>query len=308
MKRGLLLLLCLVAAPVFAGPAAVLDLGVESVSPETPALGADLLVEVEGVRAPGEHTAMVTYFEGDEAVHVEVIRFRATQGQGEVLELLVWSDAEREAFINGFGERSVLLVHPDGTRETLRLNRILSDSTRWVEEGRSRVTPISVTTPGHVDRSENVGPQEVQSIFAASTCDEQCCIDNCYLYYDYCENQCGTHPSNSCLEQCNADFDACVDDCQTCPNTTEWTEITLHSETQLSGQLCMEDQLYTWQGPKLHYRIERTWKHTTYRRTEECDGSVTTTVIGVSYTTDECWKRSGITCSYIEAWGYCQYY
>lgn len=306
MKRICLFLLCLTQT-VSVLAAAEAPFSLDSISPIERGLAPPvLLAEIQGVASPGELSVTVSYLREGELFYREIIQFEAA-GRNPVLELLPWSPQERSSFVDGSGGRSVILEHPNGSVQSLRLGDILETTSDLLSSGRPLATTLAVT--GTKSRARDF--KDIGRIFAsAGSCDRQCCYNNCYSYYSQCESGCGTAPAEDCLERCDAELNSCLSYCDRCPVITEWTVTTVTSETAKPGQLCLQDHRFPSSSGKWYYKYQRSLQHTTYRKTESCSGSTTTEVVNVSYSTDTCWKWSPNSCgtgdptSYL----YCRYY
>jgi hypothetical protein len=107
------------------------------------------------------------------------------------------------------------------------------------------------------------------------------CENECWAEWDYCCANCGSY---WCWDDCDQRRDQCLSYCATCPRTREWTTTTFYSDT--AGPLplvCLSNQNY-------YRKYTRTYKNVQYREITNCNGTVTTTVLGANYTTKTCWK------------------
>lgn len=253
-----------------------------------------LVVEAEGVYEPGEYELTATYFKGGEFFLTESIHFTATDKSKAYVELLMLSAEEKQEFLTGTGYPTATLEHPDGTVEELQWKDLVELSLSWDSSQGSLVLPVSVTTSGSRPPADGIG-----LVFAASST----CLDNCDLEYQWCEDSC--NGDGYCLDWCDYQRDVCRDNC--CPFVSEYTVTTLDQETFTGSTKCLEG-LYTFQG-RDYTHMERIWKHTEYRETEACDGSTSTVVIDVTYSTDYCWKQTAYSCGSPDpsSGSYCRY-
>lgn len=305
MKRLFVLLLCALSLPAFAAGKSSLTVEmVPDVLAEkwTTEESTKIVTGVRGAGETGKYSLAASYYEAGKPIYTEIIEFRSAGEQPILVELLAFAPQQRDALLNGYKNHSVTLEHPDGSVENLPFAHLLADSPDQLATGKVVVTPISVTSP------KSPGSTDINAIFAASsTCDEYCCKDECDLYYNQCESGCGVAPAEDCLLRCEAQLADCYEDCEGCPHVTEYWVTTLDSETYTYQSKCLDDHIFS--GAKWYEEMERTWKHTKYRETEECDGSYTTVVIQVTYSVDYCWKRTGFNCYSPDpnSQFYCQY-
>ena len=123
--------------------------------------------------------------------------------------------------------------------------------------------------------------------------DCETCPEDCGGPCTICGNgNCGSGESCS---TCSADCGAC------CPNT-------LPNETRNEvvgvtnyGWSCMYD-IYFWGQSSYYNQVQYTVKATTYSRVRECNGSITETVVSVSYFYVYCDQYLGIPCSFPWSW------
>lgn len=114
--------------------------------------------------------------------------------------------------------------------------------------------------------------------FAAA---DQACEDECSRTYWECSDNCGPFGGALCEQQCSDAANTCFHRCSNCPSTREYTESTFEGYGPTGRRFCLKSQFANHGA--VYDEVYQVWKNTRYRRTDNCDGSHTTTVLGVSY-------------------------
>ncbi|MDY7094211.1 MAG: hypothetical protein SX243_14670 [Acidobacteriota bacterium] len=120
--------------------------------------------------------------------------------------------------------------------------------------------------------------------YAPSTCEGYCAQDLLQ-----CQIVCNGNAA--CEQQCTDIYDDCIAGCEPCsgPTVRTYTVTTLVSQTYLGVTQCLKD-FYQPSSKRWYDYLQIQKKHTTYRETTQCDGSQSTVVVSVSYTTTNCWN------------------
>lgn len=136
-------------------------------------------------------------------------------------------------------------------------------------------------------------------------CEDQCYDDYLWCTQYYCDPEpipyAKTGPDRPYCEYCYNEYRACLAACQP-PPCTDPKSVTTYSTTELIGiSVLYWDCFKRWWDPNSSYgdwyeALRLTYKITTYRRTEYCNGSVVIEVIGVSYGYAYCNHPLYITC------------
>lgn len=145
---------------------------------------------------------------------------------------------------------------------------------------------LQVTASGLSAVSEELLSDEPVALFAGfqpSTCTEYC-------HYDYLQCQIGCNGNPACDQQCTDTFDDCIAGCEPCsgPTVRTYTVTTNVSQTFLGITQCLTEY-FSPHANRWHDYFQLQKKHTTYRETTQCDGSQSTIVQSVSYSTTHCW-------------------
>lgn len=116
------------------------------------------------------------------------------------------------------------------------------------------------------------------------------CYERCGQEYDQCAAFCDPYGPHSGCEQCRTDLDTCQQWCNLCPTVKEWTETRLVAviPTYLPAE-CLG-----WGSvnkPQKYHPVIARYSVTRYRRTANCDGTYTTTVLSVRYTEQPCYRE-----------------
>lgn len=216
-----------------------------------------------------------------------------------VVELLAWHPEIRQRLL-GLATGGALVtasVLRDGVASAPIVLTDLAAASRELQ--RTPIVPLKsesvVTYEQAPDRARVVPKGGLQSITAAAK--DPACVQQCQDEYDFCEEQCQTSGgwAPDCFERCDADFNSCYNGCpETCtgPTTREWDETVVAGATYLGYTRCL-----TWGfTPYLFDFMRITYKTTRYRETTQCDGTKTTEVVSVTYSTYDCWLRSWQQC------------
>lgn len=154
------------------------------------------------------------------------------------------------------------------------------------------------------ERFGGLGRVSAKGMVTDPDCAQQCSDQ----YYQCREYYCDY---GNCSPHCDTDYNRCIN---SCPTTCEDPKSTSDStSTQLVGysygyQDCLEHWWeYDYHHGEWYQMVYLTYKHTTTRRTEYCDGSVTHEVVSVWYSNASCWNRTWSTCMYpwSKAWNTC---
>jgi len=128
-----------------------------------------------------------------------------------------------------------------------------------------------------------------------ATCEQQCNAEyeDCALYY------CGS--GTVFCDPCLTILAECLDDCPP-PQCQDPKSVSTSTSTQFLGSTyqglqCM-DSIFYGQPSEYYEVLLNNYKETTTRRTEYCDGSVTTEVIGVNYFSVVCYRPTYWQCSF----------
>lgn len=120
--------------------------------------------------------------------------------------------------------------------------------------------------------------------------------DQCWTNYDTCTyNNCGPELPPSICNRCDTELDICLANCEEPPPPPcePWSEIVYVTDPVgyvSYGIDCFYDVYYPWQG---HEFDEQLWtiKQTKIQRTHNCDGTITDTVLSVTYPQEFCYYR-----------------
>jgi hypothetical protein len=139
-------------------------------------------------------------------------------------------------------------------------------------------------------------PAGVEMVFVSQTQAE--CEQNCNDQLNYCTAQC--NGAEDCVEWCEQyEYALCMENCP-CddqPTVVEWTETDRVAHSGPHGITCRVDVLFPWKGAyyELYEMKDRT---RTFRKTTDCRGNSTTSVIAISYSSPYyCYLYLGNTCT-----------
>lgn len=157
----------------------------------------------------------------------------------------------------------------------------------------------------HTGSSETAAISPARPMTAKGMQPDPWCADQCYADYDRCYDGGWGCDYGDC-SRCQNNLDACLYYCpivcvdpKSVKDTTSTSLVGVNPGFQECREHWWENDFYLgeWYTDTL-----RTFKHTTTRRTEYCDGRVEQQVISVSYTYQRCWSRTYLQCNYPWTW------
>jgi hypothetical protein len=199
------------------------------------------------------------------------------------------SDVAIDVFVNGS------LADSFSLRRLVEYNRdLLKTGLRPVS-----ATPVITHASGNV---VGYGSRAAAASGPIHTSGYIACTQTCWNNWRTCDSFCLSRPRPNCEENCEARYNLCMANCE-CPTTSDSTAVTIIPQTY-TGQACVQD------GPNSPTnawfdRYTSQYKTTTTRRTENCDGSVTYTVVNVTYSAGPYCYRQPVfpsSCSFREAY------
>jgi hypothetical protein len=256
----------------------------------TPAPGSRLLffeIPAQELRGPQATVDLKVHTDGHLWLHERLALDVPADGDAVAVELLGWNPdklAELRRIAEAPGTDVRIAVWLDGRR--LRELRF-ADFVHYNETlARTGFRPVEA-------RSEILVPAPSVPDFNSLEKYNVACGEECGRQLDQCELFCDPYGGPQGCEQCRRDLDTCQQWCATCPAVKEWTDTVLLAV------------LPTYQPPiclgfpagKSYYPVTARTRVTRYRRTTNCDYSVTTTVLSVKYVDQPCYQDRRLACS-----------
>jgi len=295
---GLLLLTLLAATPLSASSQAPTQLGIHPATSDQSVANDLLFVGLTGP-AGADRVLDASYSVDGELVFAERITFHqpdhsatedAKPSQVPV-ELLAWHPEVRRYLLQkrAFGNLVTVTVSPqDDASFTIAVSTLLK---RTHELQRLGLKPATNHSQVLVSAASTLGSDHPDT--RASLSEKTACEDDCDYEYSQCENYCGIDAQ--CLNQCEVGLGWCLEDCDntgcTGPTYEDSTATTVYSIQAAGGTGC--DGFAGYPGIVVEY-VRLVLKYTTTRTTTYCDGSQSSEVISVQYSSPMyCWYLSG---------------
>jgi len=265
-------------------------------------LALDLLFVELTAPAVGEPLSIQAEYYVDEVLvfseTLKAVMLEEAADRPSVVELLAWHPEIRHRLLSAAnrGAEVSIDVTYSGTSMHRSLAEVVARSHELQEMGPMLAKHRStVTFPNTPRPALDLG---LQPIFGQAQ--DPVCVDGCWSEYYDCLDYCdaiGGPGEEECTDHCKFNRNSCLDNCPevcTGPTTRDY------SDTVVAGfQYTGPSRCLTWLFYNYYFDYGLlTLKTTTYRETTYCDGSKTTVVLSVSYSSYYCWLRSYQGCSY----------
>jgi len=250
----------------------------------------------------GEPLSLEAEYYVDEALvfseTLKAVMLEEAADRPSVVELLAWHPEVRDR-LAGAASRGAdvsIDVTYDGATARFAVAELVERTHTLQEMG-----PIfakhrsTVTFPATSEPTVDPG---LQSIVAKVK--DPACVNDCWSEYydcvDYCENR-GGPGEEDCIDHCYSNRISCINACpEECngPTTRDYSDTVIIGFLYGGPTYCL-----TWSFWNYYFDYGLLQlKTTTYRETTYCDGTKTTVVLGITYSSYYCWLRSNYQCSF----------
>lgn len=256
-----------------------------------PAPGSRLLffeIPAQELRGPQATVDLKVHTDGHLWLHERLVLDVPADGDAVAVELLGWNPdklAELRRIAAAPGTDVRIAVWLDGRR--LRELRF-ADFVHYNEAlARTGFRPVET-------RSVILVPAEAGPDYTPLEKYNVACGEQCSQQFDDCERYCDPYGGPQGCGQCRIDLDTCQQWCASCPAIKEWTETVLAAVLPTyQYPVCLG-----WPTAKSYDPVTARFRVTRYRRTTNCDYTVTTTVLSLKYVDQPCYQDRRQACSF----------
>lgn len=198
------------------------------------------------------------------------------------------------------------ILYESSFAELVEYNRTLWKGPFQPQAVESKVRSFAPGLTGHAKPAA----REKQALSSVPVQKAASCPEQCSENYQWClENVC--HPQGTFFcEECDQEYESCMSSCPP-PPCTDPKSVRDYTVTQLVGygwtgySQCLESVFENdFYDGEWYDEYQFVYKNTRIRRTEYCDGTVTETVLWVTYSYFYCNRPAYWTCYYPWTWEY----